>query len=413
MKNVPNDTCHECNNPWLTHHTLKEISAAGKLSITCHASPVLKTDFVLKYVLEKRAENLKVVTELKDFKAKVDENQQAFVADLARKHASAVEAEADRKFESTRLSLAATHEALVKDLKQQLADAAELADTQKDLIENLKRQVREADEISETLLNEKVAVLEIVSQRAQTITDLELQIADLNAKLKVLGRLERALRKRTHEFRSMGIGSFSQSIRIGHLEAIKCRYEKLYGPLPEEPQPTLEKLLADIEDDDDDMETTDPVVNLTTPVAPPAPKASVVPAPVAAKAPAANVVLEVHTPVPPTRTVVLDDSSPGSDSSASADDEDDGHDDVDDHQVVEQQDASDESDGDEAEECDVCTKPAKFAMTFIDKKGVRARVVTCDANEHGPDFHVHLKENAKSAPKSVKDIAILFEEINP
>jgi hypothetical protein len=430
-----NDTCpkDDCGKPWITHHSVANVSPDGTLSLHCHELPVPKpVAEAVKYALLARSFKLKAEKELKEIKLKVDEDQQALRAELERKFASSIDAAVDAaiapKLEQTRLSLSTTHEVLVKDLRRQLTESEQnrtaMASLHEAQVKNLTRQAREANETAEQLATDVTQKSEEIAEAERRSIDLQLQIEERDAKLKLFGRMERALRKRTHEFRSMGIGSFSQSIRIGHLEAIKCRYEKLYGPLPEEPMQDLEVLVASIEGDDEDVEKDDasppsvpvapaPKAVVTPPVPPPAPKAVVVTASVAPKAVETdNAVTVVLPPVPPAapRLVVLDDSSPGS--SASADDEDD--DQIEDHQVLDQQEAhADDAPSDEDDECRACEKKAKYSYTFIDKKGVKERLVTCDPNAHGPEFLQYLKENAKSAPKSVKDIAILFEEINP
>lgn len=370
QKNVQNDTCPKCKNGWLTHHTLKGVTLAGVVEISCYPTPVATMDTVLKYVLETRAAKLAALAELQASKEEFVSYRQASEAELKREYEAKVEAEADRKAEQTRVALVSTHEALVRDLKAQLKEAEGVAE----LLAEEKRN------LAETTAEEKRLLNDMLSKSDRKSIDLQMQVVELEARLTLLQSRHKGLKEKSLDIVKTLI---SMGTRVAVLE------EKT-GVIPKVDPERIYAIVMGQEYEDVGIPVTE-LRNDPTPVPLTAPKAVVATAaaPKAASAPSA-----------PTDTVTLDD----------------GDHDVDDDHIVEQQDATpdaddEESPGDEHAECSFCKEHATEELIFFKKDGSEGRLNACDPSKHADAFLKYLVAEAKGAPKTPADVIMLFNPI--
>jgi hypothetical protein len=354
------NACSKCRKDWVTHHTLAGVSLEGKVSIHCHEEPVTAPDPVLKYVLGARAEKREAQRELEAFKKKASLDRQAAEAELGRKHASAVEAEAASKLEATRVQVASEFEAKIKDLQGQL---------------------RDAESISEQLGNELTdAKAKLAASQAKSI-ELQLEIDRLGEELRKERFHHDGLKHRSKDLvhLSMTLGK-----RVVVLERklgtdgagidVDGAYRRL---LEATPPPDIRSLEAIVLDE-------------------------------AAKA--------VPKGAPETRkpvaTIVLDDEPPAA-APAPAEAAEDAHPVGNDEVIAEAASEDEESDDDGHEECMIegCVRHATEALTFIKKDGDEARWTACDPSRHAKEFLTYLKQYAKQPPKSAADVIALFNPI--
>lgn len=386
QNDVKNGTCPACNQVWLTHHTLKGVNANGRIDIECHPEPLAETDFVLKYVLDNRAAKLDLKAQLE--KALEDaalEKQQLLSKEKLKYEtrlkgdvAAAVEVEAAKRAEETRLSLAGTHEALVKDLKAQL---------------------KESERTSEILLAEKDGVAAQLVESQQKVIDLQLKLEETEAVLDQTRRHHRRFSEKTVTLvaivSTLGkrIAMLEQKLGIADKEEIRRLYKEHTGE-----------------------DIPDGVLDSVIPTKDAAPAADV-PAPLAAREVPVPAPKAVTPPVPTVRkTVSLDDPmpAPAATAPAAVQDADDDQD-VDDDQVISlhAHESEEESEDDDREECtiDGCDEHAKEAVTFIAKDGTQKRWFACSPSKHAETFLKHLQKAAKSPPKTATDVIVLFTPI--
>ncbi len=386
QNDAKNDTCPACKQVWLTHHTLKGVNANGRIDIACHSEALAETDFVLKYVLDNRAAKLDLKAQLEKIEQDAALEKQQLLSKEKLKYdarlksdvAAAVEVEAAKRAEETRLSLAGTHEALMKDLKDQL---------------------KESERTSEILLSEKDKVVEELAESRQKAIDLELKLDEVEAVLEQTRQHHRRFREKTVTLvaivSTLGkrIAMLEQKLGIADKEEIRRLYKEHTGE--DIPEGVLDTVIP------------------TRDAAP----AEAIPAPIAAR----PVPAPAPKPAPPpvqmaAKGVSLDDpmAAPAAPASAGAQDADDDQA-VDDSQVISlhADDSEDDSEDDERAECTIegCDDHATEAVTFIAKDGSEKRWFACNPSKHAETFLKHMQKAAKSPPKTATDVIVLFTPI--
>ncbi len=391
-QNEGSDTCSHCKRDILSHLSHHSIAAfdGRQITISCHEQPIDPSlGVALRYVLLSRNER----TRLEERLAKAGEDatllKQGIEAELKRKFEAKAKNDAAAEIEKTRISLVETHGALVKDLKRQLKEAEGLAD----LLAEEKRAMAEKSAEEKRLLAEKLA------ESDRRSIDLQLQLAETEARLTTLKARHQGLKDRSLDMVRMLI---SMGTRVAVLE------EKA-GVVPKVDPERIFMIVMGEEYDDRGV-PVDALRDDPTPIPPTAPKA----------APEVEAAVPAPIPVQPTvRTFTLEDRPAASAQPAPASEEDASDQVIESvdveahgHELEDDESESDEAEDDGVQECSVCDKPATEALTFTKKDGTKECWYACNPSLHADEFMKHLSAQAKNPPKTARDVVILFTPID-
>lgn len=238
MSHDDKDLCGTCKKDW-THHAVRGFTAEGKLDVACGYDPSIGLDPGMRWAqaLLDRAMTAETnaAKSAKDLSAAAIKHGDA-ITSLGSRHKvdlQKLRTELERKGQDdVAEAITATKAESAEKLKE-IQDALEALDkSSKEQLAFKERRLAETESANAVLAAAKTD-LESRLKAAEKVTR-EARAEAVSASVQ-RDQLAQDLRTRNEEFKLLGRGNLSQSIRIGLLEGRLERYELRYGPLPEEP----------------------------------------------------------------------------------------------------------------------------------------------------------------------------------